>query len=239
MLKKILRKQKKKIRKTPERAFFDIIQFMEIIAHRAWSEGRGENTITALHRSVDKGVRAVEIDVRMKSGDVILSHDETDKAEVLFKDFAQEAKGANVKLFIELKEKNKELFKAVASVIESLNMQDESFVFAFEDVARYFPWNDFEDIKKGVIVEYPWNIQKAVKKYNPYFIAMGWDNNMPWTRYAFRVYWSLFRIDALKQKFGVKVMVGVCRNEKQIKWLKNQCVDYITADLEYLQNTQL
>ncbi len=213
---------------------------MLLIAHRAWSEGGCENTTEALFKSVNKGVRAVEIDVRMKNGEVILSHDKISKEKILsFKIFAEVAKRKNVKLFVELKESDSELFESVVSIIESLGMQDDSFVFAFDNIARHFPWREFKDIKKGVIVEYPWNINRAVKKYNPHFVATGWDNNMPWTRLAFYIYWKLFCLRTFKQKIGVKMMVGVCRDENQIEWLKNQDIDYVTADFEYLQNVQL
>jgi len=60
-------------------------------------------------------------------------------------------------------------------------------VFGFAAVARSFPWEGARPVRLGVIVMCPWNLNRAVRRYAPDVLFLGWDMRV-WTRIAFRTW---------------------------------------------------
>jgi len=211
----------------------------KIIAHRGWSEGSGkdwqENTISAILKSVDFGAHGIELDLRWDGGRIVLSHDKVVYDSPVYLDEVLEyIKTHDLYLFAEFKECSEQMFEYFASAIRENDLSERCYVFGFKSVAKYFPWDKYQDIKKGIIVEYPWKIGREVCKYKPSLVAIGWDNGKSWTKTAFRLYWSLFSLNKLKKKYSIEILAGVCINTDDIDILKSNGADYITVDFENL-----
>jgi len=213
---------------------------MHLIAHRGWAAGGDENSLAAFARSVrDQAVTGVEFDVSRAadSGAVVVSHDPPLHSEnALTLDAALSfLSRTNLELFVELKEQG-----LAASVIEKLvsnKLADRSVMFAFADVARSFPWEGARPVRLGVIVMYPWNLDRIVRLYAPDVLSLGWDARS-WTRIAFRAWWSLFSLERLAQRHQVPVVVGVAQCMKDLDWLAPQHLYGAVADINLIRGDQ-
>jgi glycerophosphoryl diester phosphodiesterase family protein len=214
---------------------------MHLIAHRGWATGENENSLAALARAArDEAVTGVEFDVSRAadSGAVVVSHDPPLHTEhTLTLDAALSfLSRTDLELFVELKEQG-----LASSVIEKLvanKLADRSVIFAFAAVARSFPWEaPKRPVRLGVIVMYPWDLDRIVRLYAPDVLLLGWDARS-WTRIAFRAWWSFFSLERFARRHQVPVVVGVAQRMKDLDWLAPQHIYGAVADINLIRGNQ-
>ena len=135
----------------------------------------------------------------------------------------------DLELFVEIKETG--LASGVIEKLVSSNVADRSVVFAFAAVARSFPWEGARPVRLGIIVMYPWNLNRAVRRYAPDVLLLGWDARA-WTRVAFRAWWSIFSLEQLARRHHVPVVVGIVQRMDDLHWLSRQHVHGVVADID-------
>jgi hypothetical protein len=86
-------------------------------------------------------------------------------------------------------------------------------------------------VRLGIIVMYPWNLDRVVRRYAPDVLLLGWDARS-WTRTAFRGWWSLFSLERLARRHQVPVVVGVAQRMQDLDWLAPQHVYGAVADID-------
>jgi hypothetical protein len=212
--------------------FTDLV--MKLIAHRGWSAGRGENSLAAFARAARDGrISGVEFDVCLAadSDTLVVSHDPPRHVEnALTLDAALSLLSpTDLELFVEVKETG-----LVSRVIERLvasNVAHRSVVFAFAAVARSFPWEGARPVRLGIIVMYPWNLNRAVRRYAPDVLLLGWDARA-WTRVAFRAWWSIFSLEQLARRHHVPVVAGIVQRMDDLHWLSRQRLYGAVADVD-------
>jgi hypothetical protein len=212
---------------------------MHLIAHRGWATGEDENSLAALARAArDKAVTGVEFDVSRAadSGAVMVSHDpplHTEHALTLDAALSFLSR-TDLELFVELKEQG--LASSVIEKLVSNKLADRSVIFAFAAVARSFPWEvPKRPVRLGVIVMYPWDLDRIVRLYAPDVLLLGWDARS-WTRIAFRAWWSLFSLERLARRHQVPVVVGVAQRMKDLDWLAPQHIYGAVADINLIRD---
>jgi hypothetical protein len=214
---------------------------MHLIAHRGWAAGEDENSLTALARAArDEAVTGVEFDVSRAadSGAVVVSHDpplHTEHALTLDAALSFLSR-TDLELFVELKERG--LASSVIEKLVSNKLADRSVMFAFAAVARSFPWEaPTRPVRLGVIVMYPWDLDRIVRRYAPDVLLLGWDERS-WTRIAFRAWWSLFSLERLARRHQIPVVVGVAQRMKDLDWLAPQHLYGAVADINLIRGDQ-
>src|SRR5262245_12029237 len=214
---------------------------MHLIAHRGWATGGDEISLAAFARAArDEALTGVEFEVSRAadSGTVVVSHDPplyTENALTLDAALSFLSR-TDLELFVELKEQG--LATSVIDKLVSNKLADRSVMFAFAAVARSFPWQaPTRPVRLGVIVMYPWNLDRLVRLYAPEFLLLGWDARS-WTRIAFRAWWSLFSIKRLAGRHQVPVVVGVAQRRKDLDWLAPQHVYGAVADISLIRGDQ-
>jgi hypothetical protein len=214
---------------------------MHLIAHRGWIAGPGENTLAAFARAAaDDEISGVEFDVTRAAdtGALVVSHDPPGSAEgVLAFDAALAfLAGTELQLFIEIKQEG--LAAAVIERLVSRGLADRAVVFAFARVARSFPWNEARRVRLGVIIEYPWELGRWVRRHRPDVLLLGWDERT-WTRVAFRSWWSCFSLERLARRHGVPVVVGVVQRSRDLDWLGRQRIHAAVGDIDLIRGAPL
>jgi hypothetical protein len=214
---------------------------MHLIAHRGWAAGEDENSLTALARAArDEAVTGVEFDVSRAadSGAVVVSHDpplHTEHALTLDAALSFLSR-TDLELFVELKERG--LASSVIEKLVSNKLADRSVMFAFAAVARSFPWEaPTRPVRLGVIVMYPWDLDRIVRRYAPDVLLLGWDERS-WTRIAFRAWWSLFSLERLARRHQIPVVVGAAQRMKDLDWLAPQHLYGAVADINLIRGDQ-
>lgn len=207
---------------------------MHLIAHRGWAAGGDENTLAAFARAArDDRISGVELDVcrAADSRTLVVSHDPPLHAEnALVLDAALSfLSQTNLELFVEIKEEG--LASAVIEKLVASNVADRSVVFAFGAVARSFPWEAVRPVRLGVIVMYPWNLDRVVRVYAPDVLLLGWDAR-GWTRIAFRAWWSVFSLERLARRQRVPIVVGIAQRMDDLHWLSRQHLYGAVADID-------
>ncbi len=197
---------------------------MKIIAHRGWSIGDEENSITAFKKAIDKKVDGVEFDIRRSlcGKEIIISHEpcELEKA-LLLEDGLRVLSETNLELLIELKECDNEFLSQTIALLEKYSLKEKSLLFGFHGVAEKLDWSR-NDIKLGIISEYPWDIKKDIEKFDPDFVLMGWDYRW-WTKPVFKMIWSVFSLPKVCAKYPkVSFVVGIAGSERDYNWLCKQ-----------------
>ncbi len=207
---------------------------MKLIAHRGWSAGEDENTVAAFARTAwDDRISGVEFGVRYvaDTGNLVVSHDpplHIENALTLDPALSFLSQTA-LELFVEFKETG--LASVVIEKLVSSNVADRSVVFAFAAVARSFPWEGARPVRLGIIVMYPWNLNRAVRRYAPDVLLLGWDARA-WTRVAFRAWWSIFSLEQLARRHHVPVVVGIVQRMDDLHWLSRQRLYGAVADVD-------
>jgi hypothetical protein len=207
---------------------------MHLIAHRGWAAGSRENTLDAFELAAgDSDISGVELDVCRAAGTgaLLVSHDPPRHAQgVLTLDAALSfLSGTHLELFVELKEEG--LAPAVIDTLVSHKVAERSVVFAFAEVARSFPWRDARPVRLGVIVMYPWQLDRAVREFAPDVLLLGWDDRS-WTRMAFRAWWSLFSLERLGSRHRLPIVAGIVQRSGDLGWLSRQHVYAAVADID-------
>jgi hypothetical protein len=212
---------------------------VKLIAHRGWAQGSGENTLAAFARAAgDRRLSGVEFDVRrdLRSGELLVTHDRPhgETAAPSFDDALAFLAGTRLELFVEIKEPG-----MAASVIEKLvaaGLADRSVVFAFVEVARFFPWDRPRPVRLGAILLYPWTMHRFIAACDPDVILLGWDERR-WTRLAFRAWWSVFPLARLARRYRKPVVAGIVRRRSDLDWLSRQNVYAATVDMDVIADS--
>lgn len=210
---------------------------MKLIAHRGWSQGPGENTLAAFARAAaDRRVSGVEFDVRRdaSSGALLVTHDAPRAgAPVLtLHDALAFLARSDLELFIETKEPG--IADAVIAQLTAAGLAGRSVVFGFADIARSFPWRPPHPVRLGAILLYPWTMHRFIGAHDPDVILLGWDER-PWTRLAFRAWWSLFSLERLARRYGRPIVPGIVRREADLDWLGGRGIEMAVADIEFIK----
>lgn len=197
---------------------------MKLFAHRGWSAGEIENTIEAFKKSRDAGLGGVELDVRFDANrkDIILSHDYTEKKEVVtLKEALEFLRNTNLELLIEFKEYTPDFFERVIKLLVEYHTADRATIFAFSERARDFPWGQTRNVRLGIISRYPHHIKKDIQKYKPDMILFGWGNKVE--RFIVKTYWSVYPLAWLTRKYPhIKFVMGVAYGQRDMRWLGKQ-----------------
>jgi glycerophosphoryl diester phosphodiesterase len=207
---------------------------VKLIAHRGWAQGSGENTLAAFARAAaDPRLSGVEFDVRRdpNSEALVVMHDPPRSgAPALALDPATAfLSSTRLELFVELKQAG-----IVEDVIRQLikgGIAERSVIFAFPPVAQSFPWTKARPVRLGVILLYPWTMQHFIRRHSPDLVLVGWDRR-PWTRNAFRGWWSAFSLDRLQRRIGKPVVAGIVRHSSDLTWLSRCNVAGAIADMD-------
>lgn len=207
---------------------------MKTFAHRGWSAGEEENTLSAFEKSVASGLDGAEFDVRLSADgrSIILSHDRTNDNSVLrLDDTLKYLKETEMELFIEVKEYSEKLFELLVEHLRQYGLVERATIFGFPKDAKLFPWTTRQDIKLGIIAPYPQDIRKYIETYNPEMVLLGWGNKKE--RLQFKIAWTFLSLKRIFTKYPlVKFVIGVAYTEKDKQWLSRQFGLYgITADL--------
>lgn len=211
---------------------------MKIFTHRGWSAGEIENTLSAFRKSADAHSYGVEFDVRygLDGKTAVCAHDKVADNKALPLDEAfHYLTQTNMELLIELKEYSDEFYAdVVVGSLRKHNLVNRTTIFGFPPVAQLFPWGDRQDIKLGIIAEYPQDIKKYIRLYNPDMVLIGWGDKIE--RLQFRIAWTLLSLRKIFEKYStIKFVIGVAYTEKDRKWLSKQSGLYgITADMPHL-----
>jgi hypothetical protein len=207
---------------------------MKLIAHRGWAEGKDENTLAAFSRAAgDARIAGVELDVcrAADTGALVVSHDPPLRAEdALTLDAALAVLApTGLELLVEIKQEG--LAPAVIERLVAHKLASRAVVFAFANVAGSFPWQGTRPVRLGVIVTYPWELDRIIRALRPDVVLLGWDARR-WTRIAFRAWWSVFSLPRLARRHGVPVVVGVAQRKVDLDWLARQHIYAAVADID-------
>ena len=207
---------------------------MKLIAHRGWSAGGDENTLAAFARAAcDDRISGVEFDVRYvtDTGNLVVSHDPPLHIEnALTLDAALSFLSQTaLELLVEIKET--ELASVVIEKLVSNNVADRSVVFGFPPAARTFPWHGPRPVRLGIIILYPWSLNRIVAMYRPDVLFLGWDYR-PWTRRAFQAWWSVFSLERRARRHQAPIVVGIVERPQDLRWLARRRIYGAVADFE-------
>jgi hypothetical protein len=207
---------------------------MKLIAHRGWAEGLDENTLAAFARAAaEPCVKGVEFDVRRAADGrtLVVTHDPPSADAPALSLAAALALLAPTGLDLLVEPKEPGLAAEVIAALTAHGLADRALIFAFEPIAKSFPWRERRPVRLGVIVEYPWRLRRAARAYAPDLLALGWDARA-WTRLAFRAWWSLFSLDRTQRRLGVPLIAGIVRRRDDLAWLARRHVDTAVADMD-------
>ncbi|MBU1557432.1 glycerophosphodiester phosphodiesterase [Patescibacteria group bacterium] len=197
---------------------------MKIFAHRGWSVGEKENSLSSFQKAVENGVDGIEIDVRWSPNKdrLIISHDPDISGEALgLEEGLIFLSDKNLDILVEMKEYDEKLFLQMVDLFKKYSLKEKIVVFGFKKVAKKFPWGK-TDIKLGIISIFPWSIRSDIKKFNPSFVLMGWDYNW-WTRPLFKMVWTFLSLSNLcKNNKETCFVVGIANCEADYNWLCKQ-----------------
>jgi len=207
---------------------------MKLIAHRGWSEGAQENTHAAFARAAaDNRVSGVEFDVTRAAdtGTLVVSHDPPAHASAALSLDAALSLLSPTRLDLLVEIKQAGLAEPVIARLVAHGLAARSVVFAFAVVASSFPWQGPRPVRLGMIVAYPWQIGRVVRRHAPDVLCLGWDARA-WTRLAFRAWWSVFSLERMARRHGLPVVVGVAQRAGDVHWLSRQRVYAAVADMD-------
>ncbi|MPZ56830.1 MAG: hypothetical protein GEU91_10115 [Rhizobiales bacterium] len=212
---------------------------MKLFAHRGWSQGAGENTLEAFARAAaDPRLSGVELDVRrgLTVGTLVVTHDPPRAAApvLLLDDLLAFLAGTDLELLVEVKEVG--IASAVIERLVACGVAERSVVFAFAGVARFFPWTRPRRVRLGAILLYPWTMHRFIDAHDPDVILLGWDER-PWTRLAFRAWWSVFSLARMSHRTRKPVVAGIVRRSGDLHWLAARNVSAAVADMDFIEDT--
>lgn len=207
---------------------------MKIFTHRGWSAGEIENSLLAFRKSVDADVDGVEFDVRYGADGktVVCAHDKvTDNRAPTLEEVLKYLSPTKLELLIEVKESSDDFYIQVVNLIRKYELVGRTTIFGFPNEAKKLPWGTREDIKLGIIAEYPQDIKKYIEMYNPDMVLLGWGDKKE--RLQFRLAWAFLSLKKTFAKYpAIKFVIGVVYTENDRKWLSKQSGLYgITTDL--------
>ena len=89
----------------------------------------------------------------------------------------------------------------------------------------------------GVIVMYPWQLDRMVREFAPDVLLLGWDDRS-WTRMAFRAWWSLFSLERLGSRHRLPVVAGIVQRSGDLRWLSRQHLYAAVADIDRVRGAR-
>jgi glycerophosphoryl diester phosphodiesterase len=207
---------------------------MKLFAHRGWRAGADENTLAAFARAAaQNGISGIELDVRRAPDGqtLVVCHDppRTGECTLTFEEALAFLAGTRLELYIELKEPG--IAGTVVDKLVAAKLADRAVVFAFAPVARSFAWDAARPLRLGIIVLYPWSLDRAVRAYRPDVLFLGWDDRT-WTRVAFQAWWSVFSLARLTRRHQVPVVIGIVQRAIDLDWLARRGVHSAVTDLD-------
>ena len=207
---------------------------MKLFAHRGWCAGAEENTLAAFARAVEQtGIAGIELDVRCAADGrtLLVCHDppRADAPTLTFSAALDFLSGTNLDLFVEIKESG--IAPLVIDQLVAAKLAERSVVFAFAPVARSFPWQAARGVRLGIIVLFPWELDRAVRAHAPDVLFLGWDHRA-WTRRAFRAWWSVFSLKRLGVRHKLPVVVGIVQRAEDLDWLRRRGVHAAVTDFD-------
>jgi glycerophosphoryl diester phosphodiesterase len=207
---------------------------MKLFAHRGWRAGADENTLAAFARAAaQNGISGIELDVRRAPDGqtLVVCHDppRTGECTLTFEEALAFLAGTRLELYIELKEPG--IAGTVVDKLVAAQLADRAVVFAFAPVARSFAWDAARPVRLGIIVLYPWSLDRAVRAYRPDVLFLGWDDRT-WTRVAFQAWWSVFSLARLTRRHQVPVVIGIVQRAIDLDWLARRGVHSAVTDLD-------
>jgi glycerophosphoryl diester phosphodiesterase len=207
---------------------------MKLFAHRGWRAGADENTLAAFARAAAQdGISGIELDVRRAPDGrtLVVCHDPPRASEgtLTFDSALAYLSGTQLELYIELKEDG--IARMVIDTLVAAQLADRSVVFAFAPVARSFAWNAARPVRLGIIVLYPWMLDRAMRAFRPDVLFLGWDYRA-WTRIAFQAWWSVFSLARLARRHRVPVVIGIVQRAIDLDWLARRGVHAAVTDLD-------
>lgn len=207
---------------------------MKIFTHRGWSAGEIENTLSAFRKSVDASVDGVEFDVRYDTlgKTVVCAHDKvTDNRAPTLDEALTYLSSTKIELLIEIKESSEDFYSKVVESLRKYNLISRTTIFGFPPEAKFFPWEERQDVKLGIIAPYPNDIKRYVEMYDPDTVLLGWGNKKE--RLKFKIAWSMLSLSRTFAKYSkIKFVIGVAYGSDDKKWLSKQQGLYgITADM--------
>jgi glycerophosphoryl diester phosphodiesterase len=213
---------------------------MLLIAHRGFSAGKDENTLTAMARAAaESRIGGVELDIRLSADrrDVVLRHDpftgaREEPAPASLDEALAFAAQRRWQVFLECKEYDEVLYRRVRELVDQHAMAERIVLFGFKDVAQKFAWRAARPFRLGVIEEYPWRIAQTVDAFRPDVLLMGWMSTP--TRLAVQSWWSAFSLSRLARKIPeTSLVMGVARDDRHVDWFRRQNALYAaTIDLK-------
>lgn len=214
---------------------------MKIIAHRGWSMGEWENSLSALERSaIDARINGIEIDVRWSErlNDVVVLHDPIEKNRNDHTHSLEEilnfGKQHNWDVYVEIKEYSDTLVSRIVELLEIHDLLDNAVIFGFEKVASLLDWKGGRKISLGVISMFPWQISRIVETYQPEVLLMGWDERK-WTQFLVRLYWNLRDFSKIKTAYpNVLSVFGVAQSQEHLDWIEQHGADVAIVDMEHI-----
>jgi hypothetical protein len=196
---------------------------MKLFAHRGWSAGAEENTISAFKKSAERNIDGIEFDIRFGVGKIIVvTHNLARDADTLtFDEALVYLSTTKLELLIECKEYSDEFYTAVIETLFRYNIIERTTLFAFPEIASKFPWNKPRSVRLGIIVPMPWDLAKSLYFYKPDMVLLGWGNRKE--RFAFKTFW-LFRLlsRVIATHNTVRFVVGVAYSKSDVTWLAKQ-----------------
>jgi hypothetical protein len=89
-------------------------------------------------------------------------------------------------------------------------------------------------VRLGAILLYPWTMHRFIAAYRSDVILLGWDERT-WTRLAFQVWWTVFSLKRLSQRYAAPVVVGIVQRTADLNWLARRSVGTAIADMALIE----
>ena len=206
---------------------------MKLYAHRGWTKGPGENSLSFFERAAGCGfLDGVEFDIRKgRDGRPVVIHDPLTPADnpPTLDSVIKLLKPSGLELFAEIKEAD--IASAVIDCLVDHGVTDRAVVFGFPPVVAELPWHEERPAKLGLIAHLPWQARKLALQYRPDVLMTGWDDRR-WTKTAVRAVWPLFSLRRTGNRFDVPIAGGIARSAEEYRWLKSRGFDVAVADLD-------
>ncbi|MEK7125645.1 MAG: glycerophosphodiester phosphodiesterase [Patescibacteria group bacterium] len=217
-----------------------------IIAHRGYHANIKENTLAAFDAAFAAGAGAVECDLRLIAGKVVVSHDFSREKNLLGLDelFAYIIK-TDKQWFLEVKDNSRELAQAIINKIAGQGLWERVQIIGFWKNIRAtlalqekYPLLRVSQIY--VLLPVLPFFKLPAKSYGVYF---GWLDAIPGSRALFKLLITPARLRKLKARFesnGFKVMVGVVNQTKDLPFfteagIKDIFTDNVPEVVEYFR----
>ena len=217
-----------------------------IIAHRGYHANIKENTLAAFDAAFAAGAMAVECDLRLIAGKVVVSHDFSREKNLLGLDelFAYIIK-TDKQWFLEVKNNSVVLSEIIIDKIREHNLWPRVQIIGFWHHVKAVLGlqNKYPQLRVSQILAFPFLsfIKMPKKSHGVYF---GWLDAIWGSRLLFKFLMRPFVLKKIKARFedkGFKVMAGVINQTKDLALFTQAGIEDIFTDnvapmVEYFKN---